>query len=191
MMREENAKLWLFTMRDSLSHADFTKVIVTLWAIWHAHRKAMYEQIFQSPLSTHLFVKHFISELDVTAKAKPDKKGRVQQGPRHQSWIKLPTGFIKLNVDGAVSKQGNRGSVAAVCRDDRDHYLGSSSVTYVSIVDAPTLEALACGEALALADDLITTGILVSSDCQSVIKDIAKNSGGQHVAIIREIKTHA
>ena len=40
--------------------------MVTLWALWHAKRKAVYENIFQSPLSTHSFVVRFIADLDLT-----------------------------------------------------------------------------------------------------------------------------
>ena len=32
---------------------------VTMWAIWYARRKAVHENIFQSPLSTHSFVDRF------------------------------------------------------------------------------------------------------------------------------------
>jgi hypothetical protein len=38
-------------------------VFVTPWAIWHARRKALHEQIYQSPFSTHFFVKIFIADL--------------------------------------------------------------------------------------------------------------------------------
>lgn len=34
------------TMIDSLWHEDFVKMLVTLWAIWTARRKAIHEGIF-------------------------------------------------------------------------------------------------------------------------------------------------
>ena len=61
---EPNAKNWLFNMMDSLSHAEFVKMVVTLWALWTARRKAIHESIFQSPISTHRFVESFIPEMD-------------------------------------------------------------------------------------------------------------------------------
>ena len=60
---EPNAKLWLFSMQENLSAADFTRVVVTIWAIWTARRKAIHEEIFQSPLSTFRFVNSYIEEL--------------------------------------------------------------------------------------------------------------------------------
>jgi hypothetical protein len=32
-MREPSAKQWMFAMMNSLSHGDFVKLLVTMWAI--------------------------------------------------------------------------------------------------------------------------------------------------------------
>lgn len=56
---------WLATVFESLSQEEVTRVTVTLWAIWYARRKAIREQIFQSPLSTHGFINKFVSDLDM------------------------------------------------------------------------------------------------------------------------------
>jgi hypothetical protein len=47
-------------MIETLKQEDQT---VTLWAIWHARRKAIHEQIYQNPLSVHHFVENFIVDL--------------------------------------------------------------------------------------------------------------------------------
>lgn len=61
---EPIAKNWLFSMMEVLSHEDLTRMTVTLWAIWTARRKLSHEGIHQSPLSTHLFITRYISELE-------------------------------------------------------------------------------------------------------------------------------
>jgi hypothetical protein len=53
------AKQWLFAMRDTLDHSKFTKLLVTLWAVWTARRKAIHEGVFQSPISTYDFLLRF------------------------------------------------------------------------------------------------------------------------------------
>jgi hypothetical protein len=51
---------------DSLSHALFVKLSVTLWAIWVARRKAIHESIFQSrPQFINCLINKFIDELDM------------------------------------------------------------------------------------------------------------------------------
>jgi hypothetical protein len=53
---EGDARAWLATMIATLKHEERVGVFVTLWSIWHARRKAIHEQIYQSPLSVHAFV---------------------------------------------------------------------------------------------------------------------------------------
>lgn len=62
---EPSGKQWLFTLMNSLPHATFVKLAVTLWATWSARRKAIHEGVFQSPHSTHVFICKFISELEI------------------------------------------------------------------------------------------------------------------------------
>lgn len=59
-----DAKQWLFELMEELPHAAMIKVVVTLWAIWVARRKAIHEGILKSPHATHAFVTSFISELN-------------------------------------------------------------------------------------------------------------------------------
>ena len=61
-----DAQGWLEEVMDTLPHDYLIRVVVTLWAIWHARRKAIHENIFQSPLSIHCFVDKYIAELEQT-----------------------------------------------------------------------------------------------------------------------------
>ena len=61
---EPDARSWLFSMMDVLSHEEFTRMTVALRAIWYARRKLIHEGINQSLYETHMFVSDFISELD-------------------------------------------------------------------------------------------------------------------------------
>jgi hypothetical protein len=40
-------------MMESLSKEEFARVAITLWAIWYARWKVIFEGEFESPLSTH------------------------------------------------------------------------------------------------------------------------------------------
>jgi len=84
---------------------------MTLWAISYARRKAIHEQNFQSPLSTHYFVDRFIAELGLV---KPVQKAQQQRQDPIPKWIPPPSGLAKINVDAATSKNSSSASVAAV-----------------------------------------------------------------------------
>jgi hypothetical protein len=111
---------------SSLSHVDCTKMVVTLWSIWYAGRKAVYDHEFQSPQATHGVVSHYISELDSLIKCKPIQVNMTTPRAQRLGWLSRPPGCAKFNVDGAVSRNADMGAVAMVCRDDSGHYLGSS-----------------------------------------------------------------
>ena len=77
--------------------------------------------------------------------------------------------------------------MAAVARSYSAAFLGASTVTYPGRVDAESLEALACREALALASDLHVRHIRVASDCKNVITSLEEGTMGVYAHIIREI----
>jgi hypothetical protein len=109
-------------MIDTLSHEEFTKAVVTLWAVWSDRRKAIYEEIFQSPLTIFGFIISFLAELDIAHSIKP-KRQTARTTLMASAWNAPPNGFVKVNVDAAVTKHGNRGVVAAICRQENDTYL--------------------------------------------------------------------
>lgn len=81
-MQEEDSRAWLATLIKSVSHDDLTRVVVTIWAIWYTRRKAIRDNIFQSPLSTHSFVNNYIAELQVLKPPQEIKAGEKTKRPR-------------------------------------------------------------------------------------------------------------
>jgi hypothetical protein len=57
-------------------------------------------------------------------------------------------------------------------------------VVYKGITDPASLESMACREALALAEDLALTTLIVASDCKGVVIDIAEGTKERYAAII-------
>jgi hypothetical protein len=67
-----------------------------------------------------------------------------------------------------ISKIEDCGVAAAFRRDSNGQYLRASVVVFHGVTDAAILEALACREALALAEDLALDRVFVVSDCRMV-----------------------
>ena len=101
---------------ETISHEEFITVLITLWAIWTARRKAIHESIFQSYVTILGFVRNFISDLG-TANAKQQRVTCSHSNSPSPRWIPPPTNCMKNNVDGGVAKTKNTGAAAAVCRD--------------------------------------------------------------------------
>ena len=183
-----SAHLWLAEMMESLSHDDFAQVAVTLWAIWYARRKMIHEEVFQSPLSTHLFIENYLRDLVFL---KPIERQVAAPTTVHSRWLPPDTGCVKINVDVAMRKSSPGGAVGAICRNTAGSFLGASSLTIDGIADPAIMEALACREALALAQDLMVDKVTVASDCLSVVNALKNKYAGNYSMIIDEVKATA
>jgi hypothetical protein len=187
-IKEPHAKGWLAAVFSALPQGESTRVVVTLWALWHAKRKAVHEGIFQSPLSTHSFVDRFLADIDLT------NPGQVSSsGPRSAvrlKWIAPPAGQMKINVDTAISKNSGTGSIAAVVRQEDGGFVGASSIVLQGITDPEILEAMACREGFTLADLLLQRFIL-ASDCSNAVSSINGEGMGPYGHIVKEIKARA
>jgi hypothetical protein len=91
-------------------------------------------------------------------------------------WTPPPSNLAKINVDAAVSRNKERCVATAFCHDCNDAYLGASAIVVRGITDIATLEALACREALALAEDLSLQWIYVASICKTMVTEIMEGS---------------
>jgi ribonuclease HI len=191
MMRiaKPDAKQWIFMMINSLDQNDLTRYLVMLWAIWFARRKAIHKEIFQSPLFTYSFVDSFLSDLESAPGSKKKHKLETPQAAA-QRWIASPMGVAKINVDAVVKKTRGIGSVAAVCWSSEGAFLIASAVVIHGMVEALTLEAVACEQALALAD-LQLTRIKVASDCVEVINSLDGIYMGKFSSVLHEIKSRS
>jgi hypothetical protein len=103
---------------------------VILWAIWTVRRKAIHEEVFQSPVSIHGFIDSFLWELGALAKPMV-KKQMTSPGVRIlPRWRPPPSTVPKLNVDAAVTKSLLKGIAAAIFRDHTGLYRPDSSGVY-------------------------------------------------------------
>jgi hypothetical protein len=187
-IREPHARGWLAAVFEALPHEERTRVVVTLWAIWHAKRKAVYEGMFQSPLLTNAFVERFLNDLNLLA-ASPAKE--TKQTIHCPKWIPPPAGMVKVNVDAALSKNSSMGSIADVVRRGDSTFMGASSVVLAGITEPETLEALACREGTAVAADLLLQRFRLASDCANVVRCLREEGMGRYGHIVQEIKARA
>jgi hypothetical protein len=188
---EQTAKLWLFSMIETMKEADFVRMVVTLWAIWHAKRKAVHEDIFQSPMATMGFVNRFLTDLELSRPAKQPKKVHSPNPIRSAvKWIGPPAGKTKMNTDAAIAKTKAKGVVGAVCRSE-GVFLGASAVVFDGVTSPGSLEALACHEGLALADDLGIGSLHLATDCLNVVQGLHDGDMGEYNSILLEIRSMA
>jgi hypothetical protein len=82
--QEDSSKDWLFALHEILESEAFVRLIVTIWAIWGARRKAIHEDIYQSPHSVHGFITSYLSEVQVVNTKITKQVAAVIPRPNHR-----------------------------------------------------------------------------------------------------------
>jgi ribonuclease HI len=188
----DNPKTWLFFMQETLSAKEFQKLLIICWAIWRARRKALHEDIFQSPLSIFNFITKYLDDLKLAGLIEDNETTRPTRNKKPASkWIPPPEAFLKFNVDGAVARSGDKGTVGVVCRDNVGNYVAASAMVIDGLTDVTSLEALACSEATSLATDMGVRKCVIASDCLEVIMNLQKQSLCAYSSVLKEIKVRS
>ena len=73
---------------------------------------------------------------------------------KKDGWRKPPNGFVKLNVDAAFDYDTLHGTMGAVIRDDRGHFIVSGNKLIESCYDPLCAEALALKFGLQLSSSV-------------------------------------
>lgn len=144
---------------------------------------------FSKPANTHIFIDRYIRELEILKEPRPMQNtgtGAVPRGFRRQKVP--PVGYAKIHMDARVSTPSRGGMAAAVRRDDQGNYMGSSVLVVPGLQDPATLEAIACREGLALAEDLLVQNFVVGSDSKQVVRDIHKGNHGRYGTIVSPVQ---
>jgi ribonuclease HI len=184
-------KQWALFMCSNMAQVEGRRVLVTCWAIWQARRKAIYDGIFHSPLSTFNMVNRLLDELETLEKYQ--MKGMCQQlkkvNIRH--CMAPESGQFKVNNDAAVARTSCIGTVGAICRDNHGNFIAASALTIPNITELETLEAMACVEALALAENCGIKNLTVTSNCLNVIKNIKETTRCPYMMMLQDLKVRS
>ena len=77
--------------------------------------------------------------------------------------------------------------MAIVCHTNQGGFIAASAMVIPHITDPKTLEAMACSEALALAEDCGIRSFVVASDCLNVVKNVREMPRCSYMMILQDI----
>ena len=184
-----------FFMQETLSAKEFQKLLIICWAIWWwwgVQRKALHEDIFQSPLSIFSFITKYLEDLKLAGLIEGNETTKLTRNKQPASkWIPPPEAFLKFNVDGVAARSGDKGTVGVICRDSVGNYVAASAMVIDGLTDPSYLEALACNEATSLAMDIGVRKCVIASDCLEVITNLQKQSLCAYSSVLKEIKARS
>ncbi|XP_023924054.1 uncharacterized protein LOC112035461 [Quercus suber] len=100
------------------------------------------------------------------------------QPPLH-GWVAPPSGFAKINVDGACSIDGcGISSVGVIVRDDSGRVITALCKALTSRFPAKCTEFLALEQGVLLAQELNLTHVIFESDASSIILAVSRGKNG-------------
>ena len=109
---------------------------------------------------------------------------------QESKWLPPPTGWLKINFDGATFKVNNLASLGAIVRNDKGLVMAAFTQTIPLPTSVEMVEVLAVHSAICFATELNLEQVIVEGDSEIIIKAI--NSGGFASSsfghIIRDIK---
>ncbi|GMI96141.1 hypothetical protein like AT4G29090 [Hibiscus trionum] len=164
-----------------------------LWSIWLARNEITFRGLKLDQLQLLQQTKHRIA-CWITAKFKEcsiplealtvdpflakDTSLKLPKAPAPKIWTPPPMGFLKLNIDGAVSLESLKGGIGGIIRDPAGLTLMQFS-TACGVVPVTLAELLVVKEGIYKTINLtsdLSVRIIVESDCKSVVDWLTKSS---------------
>ncbi|KAL0445833.1 UNVERIFIED_CONTAM: hypothetical protein Slati_1711200 [Sesamum latifolium] len=160
--------LWIKHIATSLPHCAFAEFLVFCWYIWWSRNRLCMENISLSPMQTSISASSFINSYrDATASP---AEARITE--RASCWSCPPSGFIKLNFDGALFPNGVDVSLGVVARDETGTVIAWMSLMFPRKAEAEHIEALAARAAAELANSFGWPRVILEGDCLNLIRKL-------------------
>ena len=114
----------------------------------------------------------------------------VKERPPDKPWLRPPSGWVKLSIDGSFRKEDGTAGIGMVLRDEFGAVIFSACRFLPSCEEALEAELLSCSEGLELALQHSSLPIIIDSDCLQLVSAIQDSSQDRspYLHIIDEIK---
>lgn len=186
MCTQSSLSAWMLQWLAEAADDAKSTMIQGLYALWLARNDARDGKKIEEPQEIARAVAVHMEEWQKVHGVQAPKVKCYQ----HEKWKPPEQGWVKVNVDGAMSKSGRGGGGGVVFRDAAGAFRGAVSNFFPEISKAETAELLACRRAVQLAIQRDIQKLHIETDCQVVagmLNDQERNlsSAGQ---VVEEVK---
>jgi ribonuclease HI len=177
-------------------------LLLVAWRAWYARNEITHDKPLPSVEGSKRFLCSYaktlrdIKELSTEQILKgkqpllfPDSQARpipIKEHAPDVPWVKPPTGWVKLTIDGSFRAEDGTAGIGMVLRDDTGEVIFSACQFINSCEEALEAELLACSEGLGLAIQHCQLPILIDSDCTQLISAL-KNPAQDRSAFLHII----
>lgn len=177
---------WLLLILDRMNDDERLQFLLLIWrASWHLRNDSLFGS-GKSPIQASVVFLQGLWEsvVQIRSNGAVDSKGKRpalihNSIPREidmckqseTKWQAPPSGWAKINVDGAFVSQTSKGSVGIVIRDHECNVLLSAWSVMRHCTSAEEVEATACRDVMVLiklANEWIKMPLILETDCANV-----------------------
>ena len=163
---------------------DLELFFAVAWSIWWNRNQAIHEDSGTPPSQVWEMANRILGEYKDACSLPA-----FSPAPTPMTWQVPPSGFFKINVDGAASDDGRPSSIGVVIRDCRGFLIAASNKILPAPFSAEITEAMALQEGVLLASEMGLSHVIVESDALSIIQAIiASDLGGELGHIVQNIR---
>nr|XP_051220950.1 uncharacterized protein LOC127339093 [Lolium perenne] len=176
---------WMLEWLSSVQQPVLEITMMTLYQSWLARNEARDSKKIDDPVSIAKRSIHLLEEwhnVQAPMIAKPP--------PPKEHWFPPAEGWMKVNVDGAMWTNSEKGGAGVVVRDHDGRFIAGSCHFFPSLLDPEDVELRACQRALVLAKKLKLQKIILETDSSSVVSKLNNEMKdmSMHGPLVEDIK---
>ncbi|RLN09983.1 hypothetical protein C2845_PM11G15090 [Panicum miliaceum] len=161
-------------------------LLCAMWLLWCSRNDCRHGK---TPIATKAVVDWAMDccfNLMSAGKTKVQERGSTNV---HQ-WLRPPTGFLKIDTDGAFTAETFSGATGVVVRRTDGSFVRGMARQLISVASALVAEAEACRDGVRLLQYGVCEGVILETDSQELVtlwKD-RSNHRSEIATILREIQ---
>ncbi|GMI93031.1 hypothetical protein like AT3G09510 [Hibiscus trionum] len=162
---------WLSKLLSNISNNKSTEVLITIWALWTAQNKFIFEGEQKNPTDIVTSIKSYSLDLRLVSDCLTASNPRACI-----RWLAPADPFVKVNFDVGFRQHEKSATIGVIIRNMEGQILGASSLLAYHIPSTFAAEAQAAICGLRLAADMGFRQIEVEGDSRAVVTKLQSDS---------------
>ena len=146
---------------------DLEIFLVTAWTIWYCRNKNVFENVSFSDEQIWCSANTMRWEFEEASAVYC--QSQINEATR---WEVPPSGWVKINVDGATFSDGRPSSVGVIIRDSKGETMAALCEVLQGQYSSLETEIVALEKGILLAKEMALTQVIFESDALTLIQEI-------------------
>jgi hypothetical protein len=156
-----------------LGEEEMQQFVFMARQVWFRRNKFIFEDEFDSLVSVNITA-HEQLDLFEAAEIQSTRSMMEVVTKLEMKWEKPPCGWLKLNWDASIEKNGRKMKVGIVIRDQEGALLVANCITKIGLTNPSVAEAMGAWQSASLINQLGLQKVIVEGDALQVIQDLQK-----------------